>query len=366
MAPLKKSYDCLIYGGGLSGLLAARICQKKNFDFLIVEPSERLGGRLLAWTVDNLHIPPHLNLYSANQMNQDAFHWLEQLLDQNFIDEKSSTYPSFHFKEGGFHPFTEFNEYSPLGLKYYNDFCFENEKIKLRLQPQDWLSELLKTLSESHYVTQSEITQLVSQDHQITSAEINGKYPVTFNQLIWAQPPSNILRHLSPELLGTHDIKKLKRPYDIFDSMILNLYHPQFEVPENFKELSLRSSLFCLYGSTSHDFEPILGKIDKNSSCWMTLIPTNQSPDHEFVTKIIKNMKRQIKRPFPQLFDSHSLEKIILSESSYGQIRLKELNSGFSKSLQNLYFASGLCSDQASGLSATLIRAKKLERSLSS
>ena len=365
MVRLKKSYDCLIYGAGLSGLLAARICQKKNLDFLIVEPSERLGGRLLSWSIDNLKLPPHLNLYSANETNQDAFHWLEELLEQSFIENKSYTCPSLHFKDGQFHPFTGFGDYSPLGLKHYNDFCFESEKIRLRQQPQDWLSELLHSLANSQYTTRSEITQLTSQDHRITSAEINGKNSVTFNQLIWAQPPQNILGRLSAiESLGPHNIKKLKSLSETFDSVILNLYHPQFEVPPSFKSLSQTPHLFCLYGS-AHEFEPILGKINGHQSCWMTLIPANQSADHEFVTKIIKNIRKQIKRPFPRLFDPQPLEKIIISESSYGQVRLKELDSGFAKNLQNLYFASNLCSDTASGLPATLIRLKKLESSLS-
>ena len=97
----------------------------------------------------------------------------------------------------------------------------------------------------------------------------------------------------------------------------------------------------------------------------MTLIDSEKTLDHEFVSKVLKNMKKQIKRAFPYLLDSPQLkEKIILSESSYGQLTLKEEDTGFLKNIPNVFCSSSLCSQTESGLIGTLERIQIFEQSI--
>lgn len=379
MAKLKKSYDALIFGGGLSGLLAAKVLAKKNKSFLIVEPSERLGGRLTGWSVDNNLLPSNLNLYTYTEDNLAHFNWLEQTLEQNILDGSFQT-TSLHFQDGGFKSFNGFGDRSPEALEQLNKFCFEHEKIKVKSFPQNWISQMVSELNEDHYILNSEITKVnfldagsefkltvpskenlkpSSKEGKAVSAEINGKTIVEFEHLIWAVAPQKLLDTIAPEMLGASESKKLKRQSGVFDSVILNLAHQDF----TFEDKNI-NSVHCLYGS-QQEFEPIIGTVSKDFSCWMTLIDTEKTLDHEFVSKVIKNMKKQIKRAFPELLDFPKLqEKIIISESSYGQLSLKETETGFLKTIPNLFCTSSLCSPLDYGLIGTLDRAQSLESSI--
>lgn len=357
MAKIKKSYDALIVGGGLSGLLAAKVLAKKNKSFLIIEPSERLGGRLLGWNAQDQVLPSNLNLYSQSEEHLARFTWLEEALDQKIVDGSYQT-SAVHFQDGAFKSFNGFGDRSPEAINQLNKFCFDNEKIKLDSFPQDWISQLTSSLSEDEFATHSEVTKVNFVDGKAVSAELNGKTTVEFENIIWAIAPHKMLNAISPEILAS-ETKKLKRQEGVFDAVILNLAHKDFD----FAETNL-DSIFCLYGS-SQEFEPIIGTVSKDYSCWMTLIDSDKTLDHEYVSKVIKNMKKQIKRGFPTLLDAPELkEKIIVSESSYGQVSLKETDQGFLKSIPNLFCASSLCSSTDGGLVGSIERAQVLENAL--
>jgi hypothetical protein len=360
MAKIKKSYDCLIFGGGLSGLLAAKILSKKNKSFLIVEPSEKLGGRLSGWNANEQVLSSNLNLYSQTEKNLEHFNWLEKTIDKNIISGSFQT-STLHFQDGGFKSFNGFGDRSPEALDQLNKFCFENEKIEIQSYPKDWINSLVAELSEDDFITHSEITKLnfTEGSESAVSAEINGKTTVEFTNLIWAVAPQKLLETVDAEKIGAPEAKKLKKQSGVFDAVILNLAHQDHD----FQNIDL-SSVFCFYGS-NQEFEPIIGTVSKNQSCWMTLIESEKTLDHEYMSKAIKNMKKQIKRAFPDLLDSKDLkEKIIVSESSYGQLALKESETGFLKSIPNLFCASSLCSETESGLIGTLDRSQKLDASI--
>lgn len=368
MAKLKKSYDYIIFGAGLSGLIAAKILLNKNKTFLILEPSDRLGGRLSGWSVDGQILPSNLNLYSYTEDNLKHFNWLEETLGQSILSGPLTT-NTFHFQDGGFKNFNGFGDKTPQALSQLNKFCFESEKLKINTYPKDWISNLISDLNEDQYLLNSEITKMNFIDHKATSIEINGKSEVEFNGLIWAMAPQKLLDVVPNEILGATEAKKLKKHNDVFDAVVLNLAHKglQFEegLDKNVAEsIHTESSIFCLYGS-SLEFEPVVGHMTKDRSCWMSLIDAEQALDHEHLTKVIKNMKRQIKRAFPSFFESSDFkEKIILSESSYGQLLLKETDTGFLKSIPNLFCTSSLCSESFSGLLGSLDRAHRLDQSV--
>ncbi len=382
MAKIKKSYDAIIFGGGLSGLISAKILMNKNKSFLIIEPSDKLGGRLLGWSADDQILPSNLNLYSQNEGNLKHFTWLEETLDQQILSGQFHT-NTFHFQDGSFKNFNGFGDKNPQALDQLNKFCFESEKLKISSYPKDWISKLTNSLNEDHYLLNSEITKVKFVGDKAFAVEINGKTEVEFGELIWAVAPQRLLDVVPNEYLGAADAKKLKKHIGVFDAVILNLAHkeinfedraelnvePNVEPNVKFNKEVLESinsetSVFCLYGS-SLDFEPIVGHMTKNHSCWMSLIDAEQALDHEHLTKVIKNMKRQIKRAFPTFFESPDFkEKIILSESSYGQLLLKENEAGFLKSVPNIFCTSSLCSETSSGLLGTLDRTYRLDQGL--
>ena len=74
-----------IIGGGISGLIAARVLEDHGLDPIIIEAGDRLGGRLRTDTIDN-HILDHgfqvlLNAYPATNKYLD----MEALQLQEFL-----------------------------------------------------------------------------------------------------------------------------------------------------------------------------------------------------------------------------------------------------------------------------------------
>lgn len=367
MAKIKKSYDCIVFGGGLSGLISAQILIKKNKNFLVIEPSDKLGGRLSGWSIENQILPSNLNLYSKNEQNLKLFSWLEDTLSESILDGDFQT-QTFHFQDGGFKHFNGFGDKNPQALDQLNKFCFDFEKIKIKTMPQDWISKLSTNLSEDQVLLNSEITKINFIDGKAASLEINGKTEVMFNELVWTAAPQKLLDVIPHEHLGASEAKKLKKLTGVYDAVILNISHKNLDLQPNletskevFDSIQSQNSVFCLYGS-SLEFEPLVGFMTPQYSCWMSLIDAEKSQDHEHLTKIIKNMKRQIKRAFPPFFESSDFkEKIILSESSYGQLLLKETEAGFLKMAPNIFCTSSLCSENSSGLLGTLDRTSKLD-----
>ncbi|MCO5112654.1 MAG: NAD(P)-binding protein [Bdellovibrionaceae bacterium] len=379
MAKIKKKYDAVVFGGGFSGLLAAQILRAKNKSFLLVEPSDKLGGRLTAWTAQENKLPSNPNIFAlSSEFDHQLFGWLESTLDTRIVDGQFSA-PASHLKDGQLKPLTGFGDKNYEALEEYNSFCLQPEKANLTQLPHIWVERLISQLQEDEYVLHSEITSVHVEGKKAQSLTLNGKTNIEFEALIWAQPPQNMLNVVGAQNLSPSDAKKLKRPTKVFDAIMLNLSHKGYThdrlkpsdnqssathspLLENWP-LKAHPEVLCLYGSQD-EFEPVIGTISSDSSCWMTLVPSELSLDNEFVAKVIKNMKKQIKRPFPDLFEQVSTEeKIILSENAYGYLPLKENDHGYLKDISNLFCVSSLCSP-AQGLMGALDRAMKLENNL--
>lgn len=375
MAKIKKKYDAIIFGGGFSGLMTTQILKSKNKSFLLVEPSDRLGGRLTAWTAQETDLPSNPNIFPySSDSDAELFSWLEKKLDTRIVDGTFSA-PASHLKDGQLKPLTGFGDKNYEALDEYNSFCLQTEKANLTQLPHYWVGRLASQLQEDEFVLHSEITSVDVQDKQAQKLTLNGKTEIEFDTLIWAQAPQNMLNVIGAQNLSPADAKKLKRPSKIFDAIMLNLSHKGYQ-HERLKNVSTEESpllqnwplksnpeVLCLYGS-QEEFEPVIGTISNDSSCWMTLVPSELSLDNEFVAKVIRNMKKQIKRPFPDLFDQVQVEeKIILSENAYGYLPLKENEQGYLKDISNVFCVSSLCSP-AQGLMGSLDRVMKLENNL--
>lgn len=375
MAKIKKKYDAIIFGGGFSGLLAAQILRAKNKSFLLIEPSDKLGGRLTAWTAQDTKLPSNPNIFAcANEADQQLFSWLEKTLNTRIIDGHFNA-PASHLKDGQLKPLTGFGDKNYEALDEYNSFCLQSEKANLTQLPHAWVERLIEQLQEDEFVLHSEITSVQVENKHAQSLTLNGKTDIEFETLIWAQPPQNMLNVVGAQNLSPADAKRLKRPAKVFDAIMLNLSHkgyqherlkPAAEEPSGLLQnwpLKANPEVLCLYGSQD-EFEPVIGTISPDFSCWMTLVPSELSLDNEFVAKVIRNMKKQIKRPFPDLFDQvKTEEKIILSENAYGHLPLKENESGFLKDISNVFCASSLCSP-SQGLLGALDRGMRLENNL--
>ena len=72
----RKHYDVIIIGAGLAGLQAGRVLQKHGVDFLLLEGSQRAGGRV--YTLDNLPGRPEAGATQSGT----KYHALNQVIEE--------------------------------------------------------------------------------------------------------------------------------------------------------------------------------------------------------------------------------------------------------------------------------------------
>lgn len=71
---LKNQYDTVILGAGISGLWVAHKLNKKSSDFLIVEKSRSVGGRIATRRVDQLIYDHGAQFYKIPEVVDNEFH----------------------------------------------------------------------------------------------------------------------------------------------------------------------------------------------------------------------------------------------------------------------------------------------------
>ena len=97
----KKTFDAIIVGAGLAGLSCARRLQTEGFDFLILEASDRVGGRVRTDLFEGFI------LNRGFQVLQTAYPEAQRLLDYSALDLKAFA-PGALFRIGGrFHAVTD-------------------------------------------------------------------------------------------------------------------------------------------------------------------------------------------------------------------------------------------------------------------
>ena len=72
----RKHYDVIIIGAGLAGLQAGRVLQKQGVDFLLLEGSQRIGGRV--YTLDELPGRPEAGATQSGT----KYHALNQVIEE--------------------------------------------------------------------------------------------------------------------------------------------------------------------------------------------------------------------------------------------------------------------------------------------
>ena len=89
--------------------------------------------------------------------------------------------------------------------------------------------------------------------------------------------------------------------------------HPQDETVE------AKENLFVLNGTTDDDLGPCVGKfLSKDMSQWLSFIDHELAEETENVGLVLKKIKRQIKRAFPEVSEKIQKERIFVSSSISG------------------------------------------------
>ena len=355
----KDSYDIIVIGAGITGMVLGEQFSKDNKRVLLIESKDHLGGTSAAVCTDNSNFNNSLNFTPNSEENIELLTWFESILDQplnvRVKDHQPKTY------EGG--EFKAFVGFGDRKFKTSNELSHWvcNEQLHMDTDTDQIREHFLnKHLGVS--LLRSEVTSIEVEDDKVVSVTVNGDQRYFGEQFLVCLSPK-ILTELLPVDNTPHRLRQKLTKSPSWTCVQLNFQH-KGQVTEN-------EDLLFLMGNKT-DFEPCVGRFFEpegdtetgaettQQSLWSSLVPRDLTEDSEFLGSVIRNMKKQIKRAFGnQVLEAVEDEKIIVHPEFLGQCKLDNKNTGFWPGLGNLYVASRMLGNQPTTLLGAIEAARK-------
>ena len=160
---------------------------------------------------------------------------------------------------------------------------------------------------ESRFPTKIHFDDIAAKNPKVTHVTINGNKTVHGHNFIFASPLKELPFVMPDEIMNARLKSKIAKAKS-WQAVCVDLYHP--ELTEQ------KTNLFVLNGTTDDDIGPCLGRfISKDISQWLSFIDFDAAEDTENIGLVLKKVKRQIKRAFPEIADKIQKERIFVSSS---------------------------------------------------
>ena len=330
-------YDYIIIGSGLTGLSIAHKLSLETKNILLLESQDELGGSNRPTTLADQMINNGLRFYPATDSGVRALENFESQLGLKLIKSIEENNPET-YEASGFKPFVGFGEKPPL---FYDQFSYflTSKYVELHLQPWQWVQQLKEkftgTATPRSFVTKFHFDDPTAKNPKVTHVTVNGNKVYHAHNFIFAAPLKE-LPFLMPDEIMNPRLKNKIAKAKSWQTVCLDLFHPEFS--------EQKQNLFVLNGTTDDDLGPCVGKfisknISPNISQWLSFIDFEDAEDTENIGLVLKKIKRQIKRAFPELADKIQKERIYVSSSiSGGDLKL---NANLTyPHIENLWIAS--------------------------
>lgn len=326
-------YDYIIIGSGLTGLTIAHKVSQETKNVLLLESQDEFGGANKPAQLAGQVMNNGLRFYPATDSSLKALENLETQLKVKLVSSIIENNPKT-YEASGFKPFIGFGERSPI---FYDQLSYflSSKSVELSLQPYEWVQRLKETfqgtLLTRSFVTQFHFEDLTAKNQKVTHVTVNGNKTFHAHNFIFAAPLKELPFLLPEEIMNARLKNKIAKAKS-WQAVCIDLFHPDFSAQEK--------NLFVLNGTTDDEIGPCLGQfINKETSQWLSFIDFDSAEDTENIGNVLKKVKRQIKRAFPEIADKIQKERIYVSSSiSGGDLKLSaSLNY---PNIANLWIAS--------------------------
>lgn len=329
MQKSNKQFDFVVYGATLEGLLAGYYLHQKGFRTLLLEPSDKVGGFLAAVENSKVSISSLFSSLPDNETSNELLDWVKSHIFSDLKISKKSLPPTT-FEKGGFTPFVGFGDSAPKEVDYLQDFLFA---ARLEIEPN--LNDLIKSILASGLEIRynSTLTSLKIENARVTEITINGKNILTTENLIYAENPVGIIEFFDTENKDAVSQKALARisKASFWSTLQLSMAH---KTPVTDKD-----EIHVLYGTQKNPIVSI-GQFCGHTSQWISFISADSTDINEEGVQILKEMKRQIKRAYPEALNDLEFDKIALWPKTHGHVDLKAKSFGQLEGIENIRLCS--------------------------
>jgi hypothetical protein len=329
-------YDYIIIGSGLTGLTIAKKISQETDNLLILEAQEFAGGTNRPVKLNNQNINSGLRFFPASDAANKALIFLEQLLGED-LKTTSAENNIETYEASGFKKFVGFGEKSPEFYEQLSYFLNKEEQL-LSLNPYRWTQLLAEQLNDKiqtkSIATRFGFEALDSENPRLTHVIVNGNKQIYAHNFIFAGPAKELGLLIPDDVMSLRAKAKLKKS-TAWQGVCVDLFHTaQIE----------KTNQFLLNGTTDDELGPCVGRFlapaeGGQISQWMSFIDSESAEDTENIALVLKKIKRQIKRAFPEVGESITKERISVSPVLSGADLKLNANGTFPK-VANLWIAS--------------------------
>ncbi len=310
-------YDYIIIGSGLTGLTIAQRLSSETKNILVLESLDEVGGSNKLTSFAGQTINNGLRFYPATDSSLSALKNLEQQLGLKLIKSVEENNPET-YEASGFKQFVGFGDKSP---KFYDQFSYflSPNFVKLECEPAQWIKNLkesfLGTLQTRSFVTKLGFEDLENKRPKLTHVIVNGKQTIQGHNFIFAAQLKELTYVLPDEIMNARLKSKINKAKS-WQAVCVDLFHPGVQQE--------KSNLFVLNGTTDDDIGPCIGKfISGEISQWLSYVDVELAEDTENIGNVLKKVKRQMKRAFPEIAEKIQKERIFVSPPiSGGDLKL--------------------------------------------
>lgn len=331
-------YDYIIIGSGLTGLTIAKKISQETDNILVLEAQDISGGSNHQANLNNQAISNGLRFFPATDISKKALTFFEELLGEPVFNSEIEN-SIMTYEASGFKNFVGFGDHSP-GFYEQLSYFLGKAEMTLSQKPYQWTrlltDSLQKYIQVKSIVTKFGFEGLDSEHPKLTHVVVNGSKQFIAQNFIFAGPVKDLALLVPDEVLNARAKAKLKKA-KAWQGVCLDLFH-SIEVN--------KSNLFLLNGTTDDEIGPCIGRflqptegVPGQTSQWMGFVESEIAEDTENIGHILKKMKRQIKRAFPELTDAAVKERIFVTPALSGS-DLKLSANGTLPKVQNLWIAS--------------------------
>lgn len=329
-------YDYVIIGSGLSGLTVAQRLAQETQNILVLEAQDQPGGENRVAKLDGQEINNGLRFFPATPAAKKSIQFLENILDSKLVGKAHENVPETYEASG----FKQFVGFGDKQIEFYDQLSYflSAEEFFFEQHPYMWLQKLQESLKDK-IQTRSIVTRFgfetgESEKPQLTHVMVNGTKQFHAKNFIFAGPVKDLCLLLNDDILSVRAKAKLKKS-QAWQAVCLDVFH---------SEKTERTNLFILNGTTDDEIGPCIGRFLPATeagqiSQWVSFIDAESAEDTENIGHVLKKMKRQIKRAFPEISDSIKKERIFMSSALSGA-DLKLTGHMSIPKVENLWVAS--------------------------
>jgi hypothetical protein len=328
---LSKYYDHVLIGFNMASLQLASLLSQTDESFCIVD--SRFYGTGPFKMIPSLGV----DVFTRPNYNS-ALDGLDMSLIPGAVTEKEA--PPLTFDKGDFRSFIGFGSGSVHERDVVEKYC-QARFIQAHSSPEEFWQQQTEAISAHLYLDQNP-TDLIIEDGTVQALGLNGNSQVKGGIFYFFTHLHFLFEHIGP-LAKKITSQFAKAPW--WSSANLIIHH------KNEPEGAEQNQLYLLKGSKEQaclgEFSRVQGQL---ISRWESFFPAELTPDSETTGSVLKEIKKQVKRAFPNTESDQDYEHILIHNQIHADLSHLGLVNGIINNINNLVVSSHLLQPQVGWL----------------